>query len=105
MNQQDKQLLIFAGKAAGYDLFEDSFHDGELCYYASDIDCNIVWNPLDDDGDALRLIVKCLGFYYISYSSEDWEYCKQDGYAATRRAIVKAAAKMAGWKDNIIEAM
>lgn len=39
------------------------------------------WNPLTDDGDALRLAVKL---------NLDIRY--KDSYAATRRAIVRAAA-------------
>lgn len=52
------------------------------------------WNPLTDDGDALRLAVSCLPFHILKYSAEDYEYCKQDGFAATRRAIVRAAAEI-----------
>lgn len=52
------------------------------------------WNPLTNDGDAFRLAVKCLPFYTLRYSREDWEKCGEDGYAATRRAIVRAAAEI-----------
>jgi hypothetical protein len=52
------------------------------------------WNPLTDDGDAFRLMVKCLPFYTVCYSREDYEACNQDGLAATRRAIVRAAAEI-----------
>jgi hypothetical protein len=65
-----------------------------------------IWNPLTDDGDALRLAVKlCIKF---DRDSEDSPYAcafatpqggrkivqRNDGdiYAATRRAIVRAAA-------------
>jgi hypothetical protein len=60
------------------------------------------WNPLTDDGDALRLAVKlgmdvCFGANYVivrgsvqtpTVNSAD------DPYAATRRAIVRAAAEI-----------
>ena len=60
----------------------------------------VAWNPLTDDGDALRLAVKLrfdvmcheIGVHVdndISYSSE---ISHNDPYAATRRAIVRAAA-------------
>jgi hypothetical protein len=52
------------------------------------------WNPLTNDGDAFRLMVKCLPFYTVCYSREDYEACNQDGLAATRRAIVRAAAEI-----------
>lgn len=46
------------------------------------------WNPLNDDGDALRLAVRLnLG---VSIREEG-----DDPYAATRRAIVRAAASLA----------
>lgn len=80
----DKELLELAAKAAFGEFGKQIVEGG--------------WNPLTDDGDALRLAVKCLGVYMLKYSSEDWEYCKQDGYAATRRAIVRAAAAIGEMK-------
>ncbi len=65
------------------------------------------WNPLTDDGDALRLAVK-LGID-PEWGGFDLEICKtasgartfcyvephgNDPYAATRRAIVRAAAEI-----------
>ena len=64
------------------------------------------WNPLTDDGDALRLAVKLgmdLQIYNGSKSStaterERFTECREvhsnDPYAATRRAIVRAAAEI-----------
>lgn len=66
------------------------------------------WNPLADDGDALRLAVMLRlqvtpGTYnqteataYLNANAEAHEYVHflQDLAAATRRAIVRAAAKM-----------
>jgi len=63
------------------------------------------WNPLTDDGDALRLAVK-LGLrieintqvlgdtLIISEFYDNVECHNSDPYAATRRAIVKAAAEI-----------
>ena len=61
------------------------------------------WNPLTDDGDALRLAVK-LGLQVSERVAEVWRDGKQtdyifefdddDVYAATRRAIVRAAAEI-----------
>jgi hypothetical protein len=64
--------------------------------------CTTEWNPLTDDGDALRLAVK-LGFVIDSHGmwvrvGEPYsdalahEQKGDDPYAATRRAIVRAAA-------------
>jgi hypothetical protein len=64
------------------------------------------WNPLTDDGDALRLAVKLRLDIGFPRSSDNliWalgrhgdvcrEYPKNDPYAATRRAIVRAAAEI-----------
>ena len=70
----------------------------------------IEWNPLVDDGDALRLAVKLMlhigvnpgnkVFCLPTYSDKPTvhESCErngtQDPYAATRRAIVRAAAEI-----------
>ena len=61
------------------------------------------WNPLEDDGDALRLAVK-LGLTVVVESDmvfcrnrrSDKAFCERsnDPYAATRRAIVRAAAEI-----------
>ena len=100
----DRELLELAAKAAGQDLKYDTFGQSEnadrvYCY----------WNPLTDDGDALRLAVKLnLGVMSTDQVKQTtvWEYCKpklnevreqhnSDPYAATRRAIVRAAAELA----------
>ena len=52
------------------------------------------WNPLTDDGDALRLAVK-LNLVYGKVFARSVADNHEDGddiYAATRRAIVRAAA-------------
>jgi hypothetical protein len=63
------------------------------------------WNPLADDGDALRLAVKLeidliigTGHKFVTARNEvtqlnEYEYT-QDKYAATRRAITRAAAEI-----------
>ena len=68
------------------------------------------WNPLIDDGDALRLAVK-LGIALDRTTNRCWawvngwsfpgvceEFYKNDPYAATRRVIVRAAAAIGGGK-------
>ena len=101
----DRELLELAAKAAGFlnwtpyntGLFVETGHSrGSTGYH---------WNPLTDDGDALRLAVK-LGIAPIQDQKEKvcaayWTdvHCvhsayKDDPYAATRRAIVRAAAEI-----------
>jgi len=91
----DRELLEAAAKAAGY--------------WSAEFNCaaNLPrpdWNPLTDDGDALRLTVK-LGLavsveYQVGSTSVLWgpptghvrEDHGNDPLVATRRAIVRAAA-------------
>lgn len=107
----DKELLELAAKAAG---FNGDFDENEECMILHYYDENGLlfkdWNPLTDDGDALRLAVKLqisinmnilhVGAGSISltlagtFIKEDLIY--QDVYAATRRAIVRAAAAIGG---------
>jgi len=103
----DKELLEHAAKAIGCSNY--IYRDNEI-YFDGNI---LVWNPLEDDGDALRLAVKlnfCVsqwtkhsGFpphvmvgYKLSENSgaNSIEDHNNDPYAATRRAIVMAAAEI-----------
>ena len=97
----DQELLTLAAKAAGYKL---SFYNGYAVnvtdfHPAQNVHGAKQWNPLTDDGDALRLAVKlCLwvhmGTYHVAIESYAIEEIVNlnDRYAATRRAIVRAAA-------------
>lgn len=101
----DRELLELAAKAAGmtgtyFNVFADAevpLSDGEG-----------PWNPLTDDGDALRLAVKLrieiipdlqvndvlTAFMVGSYGYNTAEEIGTDPLAATRRAIVRAAAEI-----------
>jgi hypothetical protein len=89
----DRELLQYAAKAAGMTLGAWCDNYGAYLYRGVEPGKSW-WNALKSDGDAMRLAVKCLPFYTLSYSREDWEECGHDGYAATRLAIVKAAAEI-----------
>ena len=104
----DRELLKDAAKAAGLKIHaaRQAERDEEGCansglWIVNDSTC---WNPLTDDGDALRLAVK-LGLKlnlcvtqqatqvggvgtYVEINFDN------DPYAATRRAIVRAAAEI-----------
>lgn len=71
---------------------------------------NVSWDPLNDDGDALRLAVK-LGLQLDLRDPEthvfgppsgriDEYHTAGDPFAATRRAIVRAAAALAPTPDS-----
>ena len=93
----DREYLELAAKAAGYEMDVDGyfFRPGEPTM--------LEWSPLTDDGDALRLAVKLrlhvsvfadaigIGTPGAGYVEDKWS---DDPYAATRRAIVRAAAEI-----------
>lgn len=100
----DRELLELAAKAAGipvHDLYDDIGDNGGVERNG--------WNPLTDDGDALRLAVKIACDIYIDASKgyvdvvtssgimpREWELSdgnRQTLQEATRRAIVRAAAE------------
>ena len=118
----DRELLELAAKAAGYVLvWGDKYKLGD-----DEIDCtdisyirsgqpdegDIFWNPLTDDGDALRLAVKLAIDFKIRNEATWWDHQESEGVvywshephngdplAATRRAIVRAAAELGRSKE------
>lgn len=71
------------------------------------------WNPLTDDGDALRLAVKLKLKVYQgefvavvqfrmahNYIAEEYERNGMDANEATRRAITRAAASIGSGKES-----
>jgi len=100
---EDKELLELAAKAAGIEPLGKAFEmNGDFAGFC--MPARKVWNPLTDDGDALRLAVKLrleLGFpkeYCVWSFGTNGVVCTEDPsndpYAATRRAIVRAAAEI-----------
>jgi hypothetical protein len=105
----DRELLELAAKAAGVPKPFQLLRDGTWVF---DEPHRKNWNPLTDDGDALRLAVKL----HIEVASDSFDaiarfvpagqhpmaegFCeiyedaRADPYAATRRAIVCAAAEI-----------
>ena len=88
----DQELLTMAAKAVGY----VTLTNGQA--YSPEAG-NFDWNPLTDDGDALRLAVQLfrdIHFWFfensVSVGNELRVACGDDPCAATRLAIVRAAA-------------
>ena len=100
----DRELLEMAAKAAGLPMCEewDCAADGDGILIGAGNGDLKPWNPLTDDGDALRLAVKLdislLGDFpqnivVVAFDARRIiEKHDGDQYAATRRAIVRAAA-------------
>ena len=102
----DREMLELAAKAAGVDAcWPRSLEEWQKDITEPYVD-NKPWNPLTDDGDALRLAVK-LDIYlrFEWYPSKQIVTACGDGFwieeivsdskeAATRRAIVRAAAEI-----------
>ena len=93
----DRELLELAAKAAGIEVIGPMGDDGLTLFNGKH------WNPLADDGDALRLAVKLrfeidMGRGRIairqSVGIKILEDFNHDPHAATRRAIVRAAAEI-----------
>lgn len=101
----DRELLELAAKACGYDT-SHPWNTKRL-----DLDPPVIglcidgvstnWNPLEDDGDALRLAVHLfqdIHFWYydnsISVGNNLRVPCRSDPVKAARRAIVRAAAEI-----------
>lgn len=105
----NRELLERAAKAAGIDATMWAGRRGWVCE-TQDGSQRYYWNPLTDDGDALRLAVKLniqitpgtynkdefTAFKPAGGEAHEFRHYQQDEYAATRRAIVRAAAAMAG---------
>jgi len=114
----DREMLELAAKAGGYarhEYVENSARDGRVVTGHYDSLLEVCINPLTDDGDALRLAVKLMirvsvnrafplgipGSVTAEYPDRDCFYfalgeavTNGDPYAATRRAITRAAAEI-----------
>lgn len=118
MTESDIELLRLAAKAVGPEVEfspEDTGFEF-VCFDGPERESWAFWNPLEDDGDALRLAVKLrLAVFPPEHDSGDFAIASiPDGvlddtegdtwvqesvkagesYAATRRAIVRAAAEI-----------
>lgn len=120
--QTDRELLELAAKAAGINLWWDGDSPKELVHHWSGNpedggeERDYPWNPLSDDGDALRLAVK-LALSIVreeefvqgeriptvevigEWRKDDSRLCVMQSLdahpcIATRRAIVRAAAEI-----------
>ena len=112
----DKELLELAAKAAGleihsYDPISNRIYTPRSLPMLEGSYLH-TWNPLTDDGDALRLAVKLRIDFYVGDDDGVATYAGyfdpalnnrqrfaierhgDDPYAATRRAIVRAAAEI-----------
>lgn len=111
----DRELLELAAKAAGYVIESFSSSGGAWVHPAGeqpDEDGDhpglFLWNPLANDGDALRLMATLnidvhfrenINGAFVVAERHDIEFCPEslDGpheWDATRRAIVRAAAEI-----------
>jgi len=117
----DRKLLELAAKAAGIKLVFDPHGMPRDCtglHEQANILAAPIWTSLDNDGDALRLAVKLNLTVGIECESAgavsiEWDFNDSgvgnkylhepapiggDDYAATRRAITRAAAEMSEGK-------
>lgn len=95
----DKELIELAAKAAGITGYRYSEGFGCMAHWnESDggwFDACGLWDPLRDDGDALRLAVKLNILWDVRvHYTRFLDLCVHDKLAATRRAITRAAAQI-----------
>ena len=111
----DRELLELAAKASGYEFDLPMLGGGPalaidgMHILGLRLAGGAIWNPLTDDGDALRLAVKLDLHVQCDFKEEEskvyvyggWvgngieeELGELDKFAATRRAIVRAAAEI-----------
>lgn len=113
----DRELLELAARAAGLDGEYARMHQtyGDEWIDGINAGSPILWNPLADDGDALRLAVllridinmnrDSVGTLSVNRMGSKPRFCQaaeifhDDANAATRRAIVRAAAALAQMKE------
>lgn len=115
----DRKLIEMAAKAVGWRVASYSEHGTSVVRGGVAVVVgegrNFGWRPLADDGDALRLAVKCriefyegagdgpeawAGYYVSDRQKFACEPHGDDPYAATRRAIVRAAAEIGRNKEQ-----
>jgi len=94
----DKEMLELAAKAAGHKVY---CNEKVFLIWKDSNEEWVDWNPLSDDGDALRLAVflfRDIHFWYfdgsVSIGNDLRIVCGDDPCAATRLAIVRAAAEI-----------
>lgn len=103
----DRELLELAAKAAGFVNYSANDDTGVCVEHGSRRGAiTSYWNPLTHDGDALRLAVKLhlkIDVMPWGANATKWDESMSGGdairhnddpYAATRRAIVRAAAEV-----------
>lgn len=109
--ESDRELLEAAARAGGVNI-DPARHDYEWGFAIRGT--ATWWNPLTDDGDAFRLAVKLCIDIKPPRTEDDDAQARQieqsfgmfetqrdtDPYAATRRAIVRAAAAIGAHKEG-----
>lgn len=111
----DREMLELAAKAANLEEYSNDFSRGPMYRkFHTGMQDWVKWNPLTDDGDALRLAVKLrlvVDTGGVTPRSERIYIGGLEGYladeptgadiqAATRRAITRAAAQIQLSKES-----
>lgn len=100
ISDEDRELLNSVAKVIGIELIWDASPEAYSPWFVIDGFADI-WNPLDNDRDALRLVVKLeidikFGANYVIADEVQLPIVNNanDRYSAARRAIVRAAAEI-----------
>lgn len=87
---KDNELLELAAKAVGPKVVRKVECSGG--FELVELSSGLIWNPLEDDGAALRLAVELMSFN--PYKSRGFLACISSDVVETRRAIVLAAVEI-----------
>ena len=99
----DREMLELAAKAAGHEVGENAHIPSGGIWVSDVIGGDWIWNPLGDDGDAMRLAntLNILIGVGMAWTAGSQQYGTAfDGlpeselFPATRRAITRAAAEI-----------
>lgn len=87
---KDNELLELAARAVGPKVVRKVECSGG--FELVELSSGLLWNPLEDDGAALRLAVELMSFN--PYRNRGFLACIYSDVIKTRRAIVRAAAEI-----------
>lgn len=105
----DRELLVLAAKAVGINIRWQDWGNDRDSGYVYNVPWRggfavTKWNPLEDDGDALRLAVRlnldirgsmaCGNMRYVTHGGSTYADLSTDHMEAQRGAIVRAAAEI-----------
>lgn len=97
MTMSDRELLEFAAKAAGKtgEYRREHQAHGDLWVQGIDTGARFWWNPLEDDGDCLRMALDLNLQVRFSYTSQIGQNTREEANKIRCESYRRAAVEMA----------